>query len=192
MSLLQELIGDLEEVRREVGPKPDEGLMEVRIASEGRVREGAGWKKGEEVLLATSGARTQYIGNLNRAEKEMLGVTRADAEYVVTLEAFTRVPGSAFLRESAPEWQAQSLYRGGSRIVEAGMMYQCTGDFSGQRPSGTGEPMWNIKEGSGTPDGELIWLCLGVPKEYQVIEVLGTSTFGEYISRRVLCKNRQL
>lgn len=191
MSLLSELLPDLEDVRLEVGPKPDEGQWQVLRAGE-RMRDGAGYTTGGEVVAATYSGRVQYIGHLNRGEREKIGIVRADGEYVISLEAFASLRNTDVLREKAMSPLRSARYRPGMKVQVGDRIYLAISISSSAGMTAASEPVWPVKEDQTVTDGDVTWRLQGKARVLQVVELFDPSTFGDYISKRALCRMRQL
>lgn len=180
-------------IRRQVGPKKDEGIF--RIINEttlGPAPSGAGFSKGgASTTQGEYGGRCIYIGNLNARELERLGIVRADADYIISLEAFTPISNTSKVIEVGPSWAASTRYQAGQHVipsVENGRLYLAvvSGETSGS------QPVWPTTVNATVVDGGVTWRCLGLYRHFEVIKVMGPGTYGDFISTRALCNLRQL
>ena len=182
---------ELESLRREVGPKTDEGRYQVVRESDEKVREGAGWKKAPDTIIETVAGRVLYVGKLSNAQKERMGVTRQDVDYIVTLDASSQAQAGDIIHEYPMEWQPEKRYYRGQSIqptVPTGKIYICeTGGTSGD-----GEPVWDETAGEITEDGTARWRCAGDALDFPIMQMMGPGTFGDYITKKALCSLRQL
>ena len=182
--------GLLNRIERRVGPKPDEGLFEV-LRDTGPVAEGAGFKRAGRTVVDTVAGRATHISDLNIAEKQKQSAIRADADYFVSLKAGTDVRNEDKLREIALDWEADKYYFAGQKTIPTtanGKLYLC--QVGGR--SDAVEPTWPESEGDTVVDGDATWRCLGNCPVMEVVEVGSPNTFGDYISKKVFAKLRQL
>lgn len=182
--------GVLSRIERKVGPKEDEGLFEI-YSPGGLIPDGAGFVKGSHQLRETVAGRIMYLSDMNLHEKIRNYVIRSDADFMVTLKVGTLVSNEDILREIALKWQPDKYYFTGNKAISTdndGYIYLC---FSPGR-SGDEEPEWVKEEQALTSDGEATWKCLGIQREFEVVELASPSTFGDYISTKAMLRRRQL
>jgi hypothetical protein len=121
-----------------------------------------------------------------------MGVTRNDADYIISLEAHTSVDNTNTLMLIGEDWLPSTRYQVGQHVCprfDNGHVYLCTASGI----SGATEPtFWPKKVDATIKDGGIIWTCLGEYPIYEVIQVMGQSTYGDYISKKVLANRRQL
>lgn len=183
-------VAELDALRAEIGPKADEGLFRLKRGAV-RVASGAGFTKPTQVVVETVAGRATYVGNLNVTEKEKMGIMRTDADYMISLEAFTDVRNSDTLEEIAPAWESETRYFEGQIVVKVadnGSRYQVVTPGT----SGSVEPAWTTTLGATFTDGTVVWRCIGPHPVYQIIQIMGPSTYGQYISTRVATTKQQL
>lgn len=183
-------IAELDALRGEVGPKLDEGVFRVKRGAV-RTASGAGFTNSVATVVSTVAGRATFVGNLNVTEKEKMGIMRTDADYMISLEAFTDVRNSDTIQEIAEVWKPNKKYFKGQTVVKVadnGSRYQVV---VGGRTSNT-EPAWTTTLGATFTDGAVTWRCIGLHPIYQVIQIMGPSTYGQYISSRVATTKQQL
>ena len=186
--------GELAQIERAVGPKPDEGLF--RIERPGALEaDGAGFKRGLNEVVSTVAGRVMHIGDLTPEQKLKLGVVRQDAKYLMTLKCFSDVRMGDTLVAIAQQWEPNKYYFAGRRViptVETGKTYMCTQAGRSQDE----EPDWPVALGDSVDeysgdDIAVSWFCSGDYLRYDVVEILGPSTFGDYIAKKVTCNLQQ-
>lgn len=182
----------LNQLERQLGPKEDETRLQVLRNLPGSAV-GGGFTKPSEAVVETVGARITNIANLNAAERVRAGVPRSDADFFISLKAGTDVRVTDVLREVALPWNAAKRVQAGQKSIPtvlpaAPLLYRCRVGGT----TGDSEPTWPSEQGDVVTDGTVEWQCEGPCPLFDVISLMGPSTFGDYLSRKVFAKRREM
>lgn len=182
--------GLLSRIERRVGPKTDESLFEI-LRDTGPVPQGAGFSRGADVLVATVPGRSTHMSDLNLQVRQTNQAVTLEADYIITLKAGTDVRNEDLLREIAMPWTPNKYYFSTQKSVPVfanGNIYTVISPGN----SGSTEPVWSTVRGTTTTDNSVTWRCEGPYKTFRVLEIASPSTFGDYITKRVMAKYQQI
>jgi len=174
----------LRRIQTKFGPKSDEG--QVFIQTNGRLRDGAGWKE-NKITVGPLPARISFDQENRVREQPIAGQPGAQHRYLVELSAYTDINEKQDILWAAAPWLASRVVATGQRFMPTipnGFIYEA--EIGGS--TSAVQPTWPIVVGGTVMDGAVTWECVG---GYQVLRIVEIGRFDSYeMTRDVYCDLR--